>query len=63
MNLFKGLLFLEGYVTDPHLFDEPFAPQYGNQRASERTFRGGFAEPEFGRAAASADAAAAASCG
>ena len=49
MNLFKGLLFLEGYVTDPHLFEPPFAPQYGNQRASERSFRDAFAAPAFGR--------------
>ena len=63
MNLFKGLLFLEGYVTDPHLFDEPFAPQYGNQRASERTFRAAFAEPESGRAAAGPEGAPAGACG
>jgi hypothetical protein len=48
-NLFKGLLFLEGHVVDPHLFDD-FAPQYGNQRASQRQFRSEFAEAEFGNA-------------
>lgn len=48
-NLFKGLLFLEGHVVDPHLFDD-FAPHYGNQRASRRQFRNEFAEAEFGHA-------------
>lgn len=48
-NIFKGLLFLEGHVVDPHLFDD-FAPHYGNQRASQRQFRSEFAEAEFGNA-------------
>lgn len=52
MNLFKGLLFLEGYIVDPASFEPGFAPQYGNQRASERTFRDAFATPEFARAVA-----------
>lgn len=39
MNIFKGLLFLQGYLTDPSLADDDdFSPTYGNRRASERSF-------------------------
>ena len=62
MNIFKGLLFLEGHIVEPHLFADTFAPQYGNQRASERAFREPFAASEFGRAAPAQDGAAA-GCG
>lgn len=48
-HLFKGLLFLEGHVVDPQLFDD-FTPHYGNQRAAQRQFRNEYAEAEFGRA-------------
>lgn len=43
MNIFKGLLFLEGHLADPTLLDDSFGPHYGNQRASERAFREPFA--------------------
>jgi hypothetical protein len=62
MNIFKGLLFLEGHIVQPHLFDDDFAPHYGNQRASQRTFRDSFAETEFGRTA-QAEPCSAAGCG
>jgi hypothetical protein len=55
MNIFKGLLFLEGHLVDPRLFDDSFGPQYGNQRASERAFREPFAANEFARTPALQD--------
>ena len=63
MNIFKGLLFLEGHIVDPRLLDDSFGPQYGNQRASERAFREPFATPAFARAAPAAPACSAAGCG
>lgn len=63
MNIFKGLLFLEGYLTDPSSFDDEFGANYGNQRASERAFRDGFAQPEFARQSANSEPCSQAGCG
>ena len=41
MNVFTNLLFLQGHLPDPHLFDdehERYAKGYGNRVASERFF-------------------------
>lgn len=41
MNVFTNLLFLQGHLTDPHLFDDEndrYAKGYGNRVASERYF-------------------------
>lgn len=40
MNVFTNLLFLQGHLTDPHLFDDDdrYAKGYGNRVASERYF-------------------------
>lgn len=43
MNIFKNMLFLQGYLVDPHEADrdveaQPFAPRYGNRIESERRF-------------------------
>lgn len=41
MNVFTNLLFLQGHLTDPHLFDDEddrYAKGYGNRVASERFF-------------------------
>ena len=42
MNVFKNLLFLHGYLIDPHEADDPdgdsFAQGYGNQVASDKAF-------------------------
>lgn len=51
MNLFKGLLFLHGHITDPSLFEDDYASQFGNRIAAERDFRDEFAEPTFARRA------------
>lgn len=63
MNFFKGLLFLEGYRTDPSSFDDEFGPSYGNQRASARAFRDGFTQPEFARQTANSEPCLQAGCG
>lgn len=64
MNIFKGLLFLEGYLTDTSLADDEFGPSYGNKTASQRAFRDAFSEPEFGRReAVSSEPCSAAGCG
>ena len=53
MNVFTNLLFLQGHLTDPHLFDdedERYAKGYGNRVASERYFAPlGHARREAGR--------------
>lgn len=41
MNIFTNLLFLQGYLTDPHLFDEDddrYSRGYGNRAASDQYF-------------------------
>lgn len=43
MNIFKNMLFLQGYLVDPREADredeaQPFAPRYGNRIESERRF-------------------------
>lgn len=41
MNVFTNLLFLQGHLADPHLFDDEddrYAKGYGNRVASERFF-------------------------
>ena len=41
MNIFTNLLFLQGYLVDPHLFDEDddrYARGYGNRAASDEFF-------------------------
>ncbi|GAA5067179.1 hypothetical protein [Lysobacter panacisoli] len=41
MNVFTNLLFLQGHLADPHLFDDEddrYAKGYGNRIASERFF-------------------------
>lgn len=42
MNIFKNLLFLQGYLTDPRDADDvdgiSYAQGYGNHVASERAF-------------------------
>jgi hypothetical protein len=42
MNIFKNMLFLQGYLIDPREADDPdgdsFAQGYGNQVASARAF-------------------------
>ena len=50
MNLFKGLMFLEGHFTRPEDIDDDFAP-LGNRAASEswRTARPGVASPDAPR--------------
>ena len=54
MNLFKSLLFLEGYVTDPRRFAGGFEATFGNKAANERAFRDEFRTREFGRGEAPA---------
>lgn len=49
MNLFKGLLFLHGHITDPATLDEDFTQTYGNKVASERTWQERYAQPTFAR--------------
>ena len=43
MNIFKNMLFLQGYLIDPREADDPdgdsFAQGYGNQIASAKAFR------------------------
>jgi hypothetical protein len=39
MNIYKGLLFLHGYLLDPKLADDDFGPTYGNRIASEQALR------------------------
>lgn len=42
MNIFKNMLFLQGYLIDPREADDPdgdsFAQGYGNQAASAKAF-------------------------
>lgn len=43
MNIFKNMLFLQGYLVDPREADrdneaQPFATRYGNRIESERRF-------------------------
>ena len=42
MNIFKNMLFLQGYLIDPREADDPdgdrFAQGYGNQIASTKAF-------------------------
>lgn len=41
MNIFTNLLFLQGYLADPHLFDEDddrYSRGYGNRAASDEFF-------------------------
>lgn len=43
MNIFKNMLFLQGYLVDPREAERdadagPFAPRYGNRVESERRF-------------------------
>jgi hypothetical protein len=42
MNIFKNMLFLQGYLIDPREADDPdggsFAQGYGNQVASGKAF-------------------------
>jgi len=41
MNIFTNLLFLQGYLADPHLFDEDddrYTRGYGNRAASDEFF-------------------------
>jgi hypothetical protein len=42
MNIFKNMLFLQGYLIDPREADDPdgerFAQGYGNQGASAKAF-------------------------
>ena len=42
MNIFKNMLFLQGYLIDPREADDPdgdsFARGYGNQIASAKAF-------------------------
>ena len=42
MNIFKNMLFLQGYLIDPREVDDPdgdsFAQGYGNQVASAKAF-------------------------
>jgi hypothetical protein len=49
MNLFKGLLFLHGHITDPATLGEDFAPTYGNKAASARALRDRFGSPPDAR--------------
>lgn len=63
MNLFKGLLFLQGHITDPGTLDDDFGASLGNKAAAERRFRDGFAEPTFARRDDDARICAAAGCG
>ena len=39
MNIYKSLLFLNGYILDPKLADDDFGPTYGNRVASEKVLR------------------------
>ena len=63
MNLFKGLLFLHGHITDPGLLDDDYASSYGNKAAAERRFQDAFAQPTFARRESSPDLCSAAGCG
>ncbi|MBF6023220.1 hypothetical protein [Lysobacter niastensis] len=41
MNIFTNLLFLQGHLADPHMFDEDderYSRGYGNRAASEQFF-------------------------
>ena len=41
MNIFTNLLFLQGYLADPYLFDEDddrYSRGYGNRAASDEFF-------------------------
>lgn len=49
MNIFKSLLFLEGYITDPRVLDDEFAQRYSNKLAAQRRFGNEFAQPGFAR--------------
>jgi hypothetical protein len=63
MNLFKGLLFLHGHITDPALLEDDYTATYGNKAAATRRFRDAFAEPTFARRDADDNAECAAGCG
>ena len=63
MNLFKGLLFLHGHITDPSLLDDDYASSYGNKAAAERGFRDRFAEPTFAPRAVAPAICATGGCG
>jgi hypothetical protein len=41
MNVYTGLLFLQGHIADPGLFIEPvhFGPTFGNKVANARAAR------------------------
>lgn len=55
MNIYKGLLYTQGYLLDPQYADDAtprYADGYGNRIANERAF------PRLGHARASAPAAA-----
>jgi hypothetical protein len=41
MNVYTGLLFLQGHIADPGLFVEPvhFGPSFGNKVANARAAR------------------------
>jgi hypothetical protein len=69
MNIFKNMLFLQGYLVDPREAEreaeaEAFAPRYGNRIESERRFPppGHARAPRTPRAPVSA-VPSAASCG
>lgn len=38
MNIFKGLLFLQGYLNDPREAEHDYGPTYGNAQAFARQF-------------------------
>ena len=63
MNIFKGLLFLEGYLTPSALTEEDFGPSYGNKIASQRSFGDSFGGPESAHPPVAVDACSAAGCG
>jgi hypothetical protein len=64
MNIFKGLLFLEGYLVDDKFANDEYGPTYGTPAASRRQFADTFDSTGFGPApAAAADEPCTQDCG
>jgi hypothetical protein len=66
MNLFKGLLFLEGHFSDTTFLTEDFGEHYGAQAAAQRMFAERWSESSGKRrhdVAPSGDAPSPAGCG
>ncbi len=57
MNIFKGMLFLEGYLVDDQFAEDEYGPTYGTPAASRKQFGNGFETHPFGSASAQDPAA------